>query len=266
MFYNIVRCNECSLVYIPEVYASVSPEYVGLTNEGLNSNHIWLQTKHKEPAFHQCARLVRSFWLTNSPGRPVRKLLDVGCGVGGWLDFSKPDYECYGFDASPIQSRYAMRRFPHVRCAVSFGEYQSQFENKLPSFDLITLWDVLEHIRTPLELMGELIQILSPDGLFFASVPAATPMVIKNQMLSVGWPKARFSWNPREHVAYYSPTTLRMLCEKINLQVLSLGSVALYPRPLSAFEVVRRLGFWITTAIPQLAPQIYVLAKRRHPN
>ena len=261
MPFTIVRCVDCSLVYVREKYAQVSPRYVRMEDQDLNTEHIWLQTKHKELAFWQCLNKARAFHAPHHQSRSRRTLLDVGCGVGGWLDFAKKEYECYGFDASLAQSSYASQRFPNVLCATSLREYRANFNGDLPGFDLITLWDVLEHIRDPVEFLSELANDLSPAGLLFAAVPAERPMVIKNRLLSFGWPKSRFSWSPHEHVAYYSPLTLRLVCEKCNLRVLKIGAVALYPRPLSLFEIIRRVGFWITNAMPQVAPQIYVFAR-----
>lgn len=262
--YSIVKCLQCSLVYIRETYAQVSPQYKEMSDEDLTACHIWLQSKHKEEAFRQCLKLLQTFCKANAsiPSSPT--LLDVGCGTGGWLEFVKSKYECYGFDASPVQSRYTLQNFPNVRCATTLYEYKAQFNGLLPEFDLITLWDVLEHIRSPVDFVAELSQALSPSGLFFASIPAALPMVIKSQLLSIGWPKSRFSWTPCEHSAYYSPKTLRFLCEKSNLKVLRIGGVRLYPRTISMFEAVRRLAFFITKPFPKISPQIFVLAMRNN--
>jgi 2-polyprenyl-3-methyl-5-hydroxy-6-metoxy-1,4-benzoquinol methylase len=130
----------------------------------------------------------------------------------------------------------------------------------LPSFDLITLWDVLEHFREPLEMLNELVRQLSPSGLLFASTPSALPMVIKSRIYHDLGLKFRFSWNPREHVSYYSPKTLRLLCKEAGLEVLRMGAVSVYPRRLSAFEVFRRVGFLLSKPFTKISPQIYVLA------
>jgi len=260
--YNIVQCMDCKLMYILETYAQVSPRYTGMVEEDLDAAQKWLQRGHKEKAYRQCLELFFSFRGINQPRTAVPALLDVGCGIGGWLEFSNSHFTCYGFDASAVQAQYAAKKFPNVRCATSFSSYKDQFDDRLPEFDLITLWDVLEHIRSPIAFAFELSEGLSADGLFFASVPAANPMVIKNRLLSIGWPRSKFSWSPSEHVSYFSPKTLRLLCEKVNLKVLRIGAVAMYPRKLALFELVRRLAFKITKPFPSISPQIFVLAKR----
>jgi hypothetical protein len=86
-------------------------------------------------------------------------------------------------------------------------------------------------------------------------------MLIKQHLVSVGWPQARFSWNPYEHVAYYSPRTLRALSEQHGLVVLKIGSIRAYPRALGVFEVLRRTAFWATARLPAIAPEVFLLAK-----
>jgi len=261
--YSIVKCMDCKLTYIRETYAQVSPRYRGMAEEDLDETEKWLQGGHKEKAFGQCLNLFLSFREINQAKAACPALLDVGCGIGGWLEFINPHFACYGFDASPLQIQHAAKKFPNVRCATSFSSYKGQSGGRLPAFDLITLWDVLEHLRSPVKFVSELSQALSPEGFFFASVPAAAPMAIKNRLLSIGWPKSKFSWNPSEHVSYFSPKTLRLLCEKVNLKVLRIGAVAIYPRAFSLFELARRLSFKLTKPFPSISPQIYVLAKRK---
>ncbi len=106
-------------MYVAETFSEVSPEFKGMSEEDLNHRHIWLQSKHKESAFRQCLELVHFFNKKSDLEPPISRLLDVGCGTGGWLEFAKAEYEGYGFDASPAQSRYASQVFPNVRCATS---------------------------------------------------------------------------------------------------------------------------------------------------
>lgn len=257
-WFTVARCKDCSLVYVRETIADVSPDYVGMTEDDLNVEHIWRQGKHKEAAFHQCLQLTESVAAWNRSGDSLPVILDVGCGTGQWLQFVKLRYQCYGFDASAVQTAYAQANNPNVRCAISLNEYKAKLGGMLPTADLITLWDVLEHIRHPTEFVADLVKGLSDNGLFFASIPAATPMVLKQKLLAINWPQ--FSWAPEEHVVYYSPKTIAHLMKKTGLRVISIGSVVSYPRPLSPFEVIRRGAFRATRTLPWLSPQIYVLA------
>jgi len=187
-------------------------------------------------------------------------LLDVGCGTGGFLAFISEFFAVYGFDASAAQAEYARKIFPEVRRAASATEYVALLGCPEIKFDVITLWDVLEHIRRPIEFMNDLVAYLDSSGLIYISTPNANTMVIKSTLARFYWPG--FDWAPQEHVAYYSPSTLRFLFAKLGLRVLRIGSTAVYPRPFSAFEVFRRMGFAVTAWFPKWAPQIYAFAGR----
>jgi 2-polyprenyl-3-methyl-5-hydroxy-6-metoxy-1,4-benzoquinol methylase len=186
-------------------------------------------------------------------------MLDVGCATGGFLRIAQPQYECYGFDASPAQADHAKRHCPTVRHAIGYSDYLTKIHLSPGSFHLITMWDVLEHIREPIPFLQDLSPGLARDGLFFASVPAATPMRIKSRMRRL-WPG--FTWSPHEHAAYYSPSTLAGLVERAGLKVLRVFAVKVYPRDLAAFEVLRRLVFTLTSFTPGLSPQIGILARK----
>jgi len=254
--YTVVRCRQCSLLYVRETYAAVSPMYIALTPDHIDSDHVWCQTAHKQRAFA---------WLLELPELQSverRSLLDVGCGVGGFLDEASSRFVTYGFDASAAQVRAAVKNHPRVRRATDIVAYRRQNPELPGRFDLITLWDVLEHIREPLAFLTELASSLSDDGFLFAAVPAALPMILKSRVLARR--ASAFSWTPHEHVSYFSPATLARLCAGAELRPVRIGSVPLYPRRLSAFEVVRRAVFLATRYLPAFSPQIYALCRRDH--
>lgn len=260
--FTILKCKNCSLIFIQEIYSPVSPEYSKLQDLDMGRDFIWQQTEHKRTAHKLCLNIFKRYFPTE-PENKKPTLLDVGCGIGGFLRCVHVSFNCYGFDASPRQAHYANKYFPHVRYATSLAEYKKQCNFPFPAFDFITLWDVLEHIRNPKEFLDELAGALSPRGLIFIAVPGAEAMQIKSSLISKGWPKARFSWNPQEHVNYFTPKTMSLLLAKCHLRVVRTGTIPVYPRSLSVFEAIRRLGFAVLRAFPNLAPQFFVLAEKR---
>lgn len=253
-FFSIARCLRCAGIYVPEDCGSVSPEYTRLVESDIDDSLLWLQGRHKQLAFLQC--LARAEYFLQGAEHP--RLLDVGCGTGGWLEFVGTRWSKWGFDASAAQSAYARRRLPNIRQATSIDDYMSQLDNAPLEFDFITMWDVLEHIRQPVPFLSDIRRRVASQGLLFVSVPNSLPMIVKSRFSRV-WPG--FTWAPREHVVYYSPTTLRHLCRDAGFRVLESGSVKVYPRSPSVFEAIRRTGFSLTARMPRLAPQIYVFAQ-----
>lgn len=252
--YTIIRCQECAVIQTWEHHAPVSPDYLYLENEKIDADRLWCQSQHKSPAFSQWERILATNGA-NAPG----PLLDVGCGTGGFLrHVAMRGWEPFGFDSSQAQVEHAQKYLPNVRQATSSTEYLAKLSNTAPLFQVITLWDVLEHIRQPASFMADLRPILHPDGLLFIAVPSGGALPWKKWL----WKKLGrpFSVDPWEHVFYYTPDALEHYLQAWGFQVLQMGSVVCYPRPWSLFEMVRRAGFSLLERMPALAPQIFVLA------
>jgi trans-aconitate methyltransferase len=98
-------------------------------------------------------------------GRRVRSALDVGCGTGGFLAFLAerlPDARRDGIELDARRAAQARERDPAAR--IHTGDALEVLDGLEGSFDLVTLWDVFEHIQAPVRLLGALGQVLAPGG------------------------------------------------------------------------------------------------------
>lgn len=102
--------------------------------------------------------------------RPDLRILEVGCGTGNVLRFLEKEAQpgkVIGMDLFLEGLRFARRR---VQCALVQGDlHQPPFSTP---FDLIGLFDVLEHMPDDRAVLGDLGRMLSDDGIIFISVPA----------------------------------------------------------------------------------------------
>jgi 2-polyprenyl-3-methyl-5-hydroxy-6-metoxy-1,4-benzoquinol methylase len=254
--YHVVRCATCDLVQTLEHYAAVSPDYIDLDDGAIDDDRLWCQGAHKQPAFQQWRAAAGKFLDVRDA-----RLLDVGCGTGGFLDFAAGEgFRVYGFDASRAQAARARQRFPDVRQAYSPRAYLAELGELHLKFEIITLWDVLEHIRSPQPLLEEAAGVLNPGGCLFVSVPNGRAIAWKSVIYRIM--RKRMDLIPWEHVFYYSPSSLRRCMQLAPFEVLKIGAVACYPRPLSTYEVCRRAGFKMLQILPGAAPQIFSWARR----
>lgn len=114
-------------------------------------------------------KLYRRFWLYPKVSRYlVGKTLDVGCGLGGMVDY-RP--QTMGVDINPHNVEYGKERGLAVTLMV---EDQLPFANA--QFDCALLDNVLEHLAKPKPLLQEIKRILVPSGRLVIGVPGLLGM------------------------------------------------------------------------------------------
>lgn len=116
------------------------------------------------------------------PSTNPRKILDVGSGTGAMLGHLRRFGEVQGVD--PDEAAVA---FCHQR---GEGAVQQLPDPELPfpegAFDLVTAFDVLEHIDDDRSMLAEIRRVLGPGGTFVASVPAY-----------------RWLWGPQDEISHH---------------------------------------------------------------
>ena len=137
--------------------------------------------------------------------------LDIGCSAGFILDAAQQaGYETYGVDLDPTGLKYARDNFgiEHL--------YEGPLESHhlAPgSFDVITLYDVIEHVLDLHSIVAELKRILAPAG----TLEIWTPDVSH-------WSRTRplDEWKavmPYKHLYYFNAKTLRRLLATHDLKI-----------------------------------------------
>jgi len=148
---RIVRCEACGVAFRnprPSVAASVAEFGSGRAEV---ADEVWLGVRRS-------ATFVR--FLDAWPGPPGR-VLDVGCG-GGWFlkAATERGWAAVGVDLSPRAVRRAREGF-----GVDARQGSLEAQDFEPgSFDLVTLWNVLEIVPEPLALVRTIRPLLRPGG------------------------------------------------------------------------------------------------------
>jgi len=201
--FNLVYCKKCSLVYLnprPEAQ-ELERHYPSFT---FNRPSV-----DSPVAFFWRLRQIERF-------RNKGKLLDVGCGNGGFLAFMQQrGWDISGLDNAPAGVSIA-KELLGDRVLLTTLKEASYPSNH---FDVVSLFEVLEHVPDPSSELKEINRILKPGGLLCLSVPNFA-----------SWERVLFAkwWNgldaPR-HLYQFAPHTLEKLLQAADFEILELKSV-----------------------------------------
>lgn len=206
--FTIQRCEACGLLltnprpdlaqlgsyYDSEAYISHSNSHKGIVSK------VYQQVRNY--TLKQKYRMVSKY---HSNG----KILDIGCATGEFLRvFAQNNWDCTGIEPNEdarnaAAENYGLRVFPED----ALGQLPEH------SFDVITLWHVLEHVPFPDERMQQLKKLLKPDGVLFVAVPNC--QAFDAQIYQAHWA----AYDVPRHLFHFSQSTMGQLCEKVNMKV-----------------------------------------------
>ena len=111
--------------------------------------------------------LKRKLKLINSFGFEEKKILDVGCGTGNFLEYVLKS----GWKVIGVEPNDSARKIANSKTSNCVFEINKLSELKENSFDVITLWHVLEHLPKLEDHIALLIKLLKPNGKLIIAVP-----------------------------------------------------------------------------------------------
>lgn len=131
--------------------------------------------------------------------RKTNRILDVGCGIGYFLEEAKKrGWEVFGTEYTDLAVNICREK------GISMNQGVLNPDDYSPeSFDIITSFEVIEHINNPLEELTSFYQLLRKGGGVYVTTPNFNSLLryrLRNAYDIICYP---------EHLSYYTPKTLK---------------------------------------------------------
>ena len=249
---SLVRCLACGLFYRnPPPVEHLRRHYDVVYGDIGASEHI---DRHR--------RTIYSAFLDAPPPAGRTRLLDIGCGSGEFLALAREcGYQVEGVEVSPRGVELARRRGLTVHAGVeALGD---------ATYDVVTLWNVVDFFPRPLEQMREIHRVLAPGGVAVVRAPNAVYQLAAWRLSRLlVWPPAlarlagdAYFFQP----LVWSPRTLGRL-----LHAAGFSDVHLWNSEVSSGDPYRagsaareRLVSLVKHSLRAMAQAVYVASRRR---
>lgn len=164
--FDIMVCEDCGLLYTTP---KPSDEKIG---DYYKSEAYYSHQENKKGFIPRVYEAVKSVNLKHkiaiaTQGKEPRRLLDIGCGVGDFLHFAEQNgWQCTGAEPSEDAASIAKKR---IKAEIMLPKDLEKLPDE--SFDVITMWHVLEHVSDLQWQVNQLNRLLKKGGRLVIALP-----------------------------------------------------------------------------------------------
>ena len=254
---QVVRCNNCSLVYINP---QLKPELIVESYSEGSDDLFVSQAKGREITFKNCLKKIKKY-------KRGGKILDIGAAGGSFLHVARKEgWDVEGIEPNKWLCEWCNKNYGFSLKPGTLNDYS--FPDN--TFDVITLWDVLEHVHDPKSVLLECNRILKDDGLIVINYPDFGSWIAK----ALG---RKWAFLLSVHLYYFTPKTIKrmlgksgfeILKTKPHFQTLALGYLCFRMKPYSKIihkisTIVVKLFKMDSLQIPYWLGQTLVFARKK---
>jgi 2-polyprenyl-3-methyl-5-hydroxy-6-metoxy-1,4-benzoquinol methylase len=213
--YYLVRCCQCGLIYqnpqptLEELSQHYPEDYKPYRHNIQDEKQV---TRRLDAQYGLTRRSQQLISHHPEPG----KLLDIGCATGLFInEMQLRGWHVQGVELSAYAAEYARQTFALdvVTGTVETAAFPSH------TFDVITMWDVLEHVIDPKGTLAEIKRILKPGGMLALSLP--NPSCIEARLFGSTW----IGWDRPRHLHIFTPSVLKKYLNDAGFQNLTFESL-----------------------------------------
>jgi len=224
-----VKCSRCGLVYsdpatMPEGLKEIADEWA--------AKHHGSEQKLKWEGNAPLQEMVYGprMWQIDQY-KYFNRLLEVGCSTGEFLEYaSRHGWQVEGCEIAEHTAQIARER---VGCEIRRSPFEkSGYEEDC--FDVVVMWDVIEHLFDPLAALEEAWRVLRPGGLLALTTPNYDSLT--RILIGPRWE----ALIPKHHLFVFDASTIKRLVSVTGGRVVALRAVDLNPFDIISAMINRK--------------------------
>jgi 2-polyprenyl-3-methyl-5-hydroxy-6-metoxy-1,4-benzoquinol methylase len=195
--YKIMTCDSCGLG-ITSPFPTTSE--LSATNTDVYKLEERVHAYMTRKSYFE--KRYREFLVNIKTFVPQGRLLDVGCNLGLFLKVAQSE----GFEVTGVELNRECAEYGRTQFSITIhSSYLEELHFPDDSFDVITLFDVLEHVPDIHGLLCEVRRILRNNGLLVLQTPNLGSLMA--DLTKSGW-----NWlTPPDHLYHFTPQTILRL-------------------------------------------------------
>jgi 2-polyprenyl-3-methyl-5-hydroxy-6-metoxy-1,4-benzoquinol methylase len=209
--FSIVQCTSCNFKFtnprpesdsIGNYYQS--DDYISHSNTSKGFINFTYKIIRKYTLLKKL-QLISKFYKTGS-------ILDIGCGTGEFLNTCKDaQWKTVGIEPDDKTRKTASDRY-------ALNIYSEDYLHELQdeSFEIITMWHVLEHVPFLNERIKDLKRLVKPNGIIIIAVPNCDSLDAK--IYKENWA----AYDVPRHLYHFTPQTLEHVFKNHELKLFNI--------------------------------------------
>jgi 2-polyprenyl-3-methyl-5-hydroxy-6-metoxy-1,4-benzoquinol methylase len=213
--FDFVKCRHCGLLYVSD---QLKPEIQNsIYQQSKTADHwIKIQNKAKEQTWNAEKKYLPALQELKRLSPAGGRLLDVGCSIGQFLDLARDQgWEVEGVELNSDAARLAQNE----KGLTVYNQTLEEVGYPDGSFDIVTLWGVLEHLTNPNQMLQNIRKVLKKRGLALFFVPNGHSLIIRLSR------EHNSTVSGRAHLWYFTPETMDKILVKNGFEKVSEFSV-----------------------------------------
>ena len=201
----LVKCNNCGFVFSEKI---PTKQEISNVYDGYGRNDYLSPITIKR--YNELLDKFEKYRKTNN-------ILDIGCGIGYFLEQAKKrGWNVYGTEYSDKSVAICREKGINIfKGSITDSDYSPEM------FDVLTSFEVIEHINNPLQEIPIYKKILRKGGLFYLTTPNFNSLeryFLKEKYNAIAYP---------EHLSYYTPKTIKYLFTNNNFDKIKIETTGI---------------------------------------